>query len=104
MAGLPIEAEGGEVLKYMGDGLRRAETLEVPRPKPRGDGADSGAGRDTGPMHLLVDCTGLKLYGAGEWLVEKHGPKRRRSWRTARSGCPPTPGSRPSKPLCATAT
>ena len=60
---------------------RRAETLEVPRPKPRGDGADSGAGRDTGPMHLLVDSTGLKLYGAGEWLVEKHGTKRRRSWR-----------------------
>src|SRR5215212_7524599 len=58
---------------------RRAETLEVPRPKPRGDGADSGAGRDTGPMHLLVDSTGLKLYGAGEWLVEKHGTKRRRS-------------------------
>src|SRR4051812_17177161 len=60
---------------------RRAETLEVPRPKPRGDGAGGGAGRDTGPMHLLVDSTGLKLYGAGEWLVEKHGTKRRRSWR-----------------------
>jgi hypothetical protein len=24
-------------------------------------------------MHLLVDSTGLKLYGAGEWLVEKRG-------------------------------
>src|SRR3954464_6742387 len=47
---------------------RRAETLEVPRPKPRGDGAGGGAGRDTGPMHLLVDSTGLKLCGAGEWL------------------------------------
>src|SRR3954465_14963901 len=59
---------------------RRAETLEGPRPKPRGDGAESGAGRDTGPLHLLVDSTGLKLYGAGAWLVEKHGTKRRRSW------------------------
>src|SRR4051812_12642121 len=29
---------------------RRAETLEGPRPKPRGDGADSGAGRDPGPI------------------------------------------------------
>src|SRR4051794_2520795 len=65
---------------------RRAETLEVPRPKPRGDGAESGAGRDTGPMHLLVDSTGLKLYGAGEWLVEKHGTKRRRSWRKLHLG------------------
>ena len=26
-------------------------------------------------MHLLVDSTGLKLCGAGEWLVEKHGTK-----------------------------
>src|SRR5215212_699515 len=57
---------------------RRAETLEVPRPKPRGNGAGGG---DPGPMHLLVDSTGLKLYGAGEWLIEKHGTKRRRSWR-----------------------
>src|SRR4051812_20738249 len=65
---------------------RRAETLEGPRPKPRGDGAESGAGRDTGPMHLLVDSTGLKLYGAGEWLVEKHGTKRRRSWRKLHLG------------------
>src|SRR3954464_13520640 len=65
---------------------RRAETLEVPRPKPPGDGAESGARRDTGPMHLLVDSTGLKLYGAGEWLVEKHGTKRRRSWRKLHLG------------------
>ena len=31
------------------------------------------------PVHLLVDSTGLKLCGAGEWLVEKHGTSRRRS-------------------------
>jgi hypothetical protein len=49
---------------------RRAETLEVPRPR---------AG--SAPMHLLVDGTGLKLCGPGEWLIEKHGTKRRRAWR-----------------------
>src|SRR3954462_8440099 len=68
---------------------RRAETLEVPRPKPRGAGADNAAGGADGgaePMHLLVDSTGLKLYGAGEWLVEKHGAKRRRSWRKMHLG------------------
>src|SRR3954451_24424650 len=65
---------------------RQAETLEVPRPKPRGDGAGGGAGRDTGPMHLLVDSTGLKLCGAGEWLVEKHGTRKRRSWRKVHLG------------------
>src|SRR4051794_18766324 len=49
---------------------RQAETLEVPRPK---------AGR--APLHLLVDSTGLKLCGPGEWLAEKYGTKRRRAWR-----------------------
>src|SRR4051812_33335935 len=33
------------------------------------------------PVHLLVDSTGLKLCGPGEWLVEKHGTKGCRSWR-----------------------
>ena len=32
------------------------------------------------PYHLLVDSTGLKLCGAGEWLVEKHGT-RGELWR-----------------------
>src|SRR5829696_4770497 len=49
---------------------RRAETLEVPRPK---------AG--SAPVHLLVDSTGLRFCGPGEWLAEKHGTKRRRAWR-----------------------
>ena len=56
---------------------RRAETLAVPRPQPRKDGE---------PLHLLVDSTGLKLCGAGEWLVEKHGAKTRRSWRKLHIG------------------
>jgi hypothetical protein len=47
---------------------RRAATLEVLRPK---------AGSE--PMHLLVDSTGLRLCGPGEWLAEKHGTKRRRA-------------------------
>src|SRR5438874_7354907 len=37
-------------------------------------------------LHLLVDSTGLKLSGAGEWLVEKHGTSRRRSWRKLHIG------------------
>jgi len=49
---------------------RRAETLKVARPQ---------AG--SAPVHLLVDSTGLRLCGPGEWLVEKHGTKRRRAWR-----------------------
>ncbi len=49
---------------------RRSKTLEMPPLRRSG----------TGPLHLLVDSTGLKLGGAGEWLVEKHGMSRRRSW------------------------
>ena len=41
---------------------------------------------DSKPLHLLVDSTGLKLCGAAEWLVEKHGNKRRRSWRKLHIG------------------
>ena len=47
---------------------RRAGTVEVPRCR-------TGSGADNEPLHLLVDSTGLKLCGAGEWLVEKHGTK-----------------------------
>lgn len=54
---------------------RRAETLEVPRPR-------SGSA----PVHLIVDSTGLKLCGAGEWLIEKHGTRTRRSWRKLHLG------------------
>jgi hypothetical protein len=49
---------------------RRADTLEVARPR---------RGRE--PVHLLVDSTGLRLCGPGEWLAEKHGTRRRRAWR-----------------------
>jgi hypothetical protein len=55
---------------------RRAETLEIPKPCP-----SSGA-----PLHLLVDSTGLRPCGPGEWLVEKHGTRTRRSWRKLHIG------------------
>jgi Transposase DDE domain len=55
---------------------RRAKTLEV-TPLRR---------TSSGPLHLLVDSTGLKPGGAGEWLVEKHGTSRRRSWRKLHIG------------------
>ncbi len=54
---------------------RRGETLPLSRPRP-----------DDEPVHLLVDSTGLKLYGPGEWLVEKHAAKVRRCWRKLHIG------------------
>jgi hypothetical protein len=56
---------------------RRATTLEAPHPQPRRNGE---------PLYLLVDSTGLRLCGTGEWLLEKHGTKTRRSWRKLHIG------------------
>jgi hypothetical protein len=53
---------------------RRGETLPVSRPR---------AGSEA--VHL-VDSTGLKLCGPGEWLVEKHAAKVRRCWRKLHIG------------------
>lgn len=55
---------------------------------PGGDagGAAFTARTGTEPLHLLVDSTGLKLCGSGEWLVEQHGTKTRRSWRKLHIG------------------
>src|SRR3954466_7882740 len=45
---------------------RRAETVEVPQPRSV---SRSDHGREAEAVHLLVDSTGLKLCGAGEWLI-----------------------------------
>jgi hypothetical protein len=87
------QAEGliGSVIGLLGLDLRvpdhttlsrRAATLEVPRPQRPSSGADGEAA----PLHLLVDSTGVKLCGPGEWLVEKHGTRTRRSWRKLHLG------------------
>jgi hypothetical protein len=71
----------GSILHLLGLGLavpdhstlsRRAEMRDVVQPRIR-------AG--VGSLHLLVDSTGLRLCGPGDWLLEKHGSRRRRSWR-----------------------
>ncbi|HYR05527.1 MAG TPA: IS5 family transposase [Gallionella sp.] len=33
------------------------------------------------PRHLVIDSTGLKVYGEGEWPVRQHGASQRRTWR-----------------------
>jgi hypothetical protein len=37
--------------------------------------------RTAEPVHVVIDSTGLKVYGAGEWQREKHGARSRRTWR-----------------------
>ncbi len=34
-----------------------------------------------GPLHVVIDSMGLKIYGADEWLADKHGQRARRGWR-----------------------
>lgn len=39
-----------------------------------------------GPLHLLVDSTGIKAEGEGEWNARKHGGPKRRLWRKIHIG------------------
>lgn len=39
-----------------------------------------------GPLHLLIDSTGIKAEGEGEWHVRKHGGPNRRLWRKIHLG------------------
>src|SRR3954447_11079575 len=48
---------------------RRAKTVRITLPR-----------QATGPLYLVVDSTGLKVYGEGEWKVRQHGYSRRRTW------------------------
>ena len=70
--GIVIEVPDFSTLSRRGNGL----ALQT---KPK---ADSQAG-----IHLVVDSTGLKIFGEGEWLEQKHKTKRkRRSWRKLHLG------------------
>ena len=48
---------------------RRAKSLQITLPKEA-----------AGPLHLVIDSTGLKVYGEGEWKVRQHGYSKRRTW------------------------
>ena len=58
---------------------RRQGALAVGLPKKQPD-------RPANPMHLVVDSTGLKVYGEGEWKVRQHGWTKRRTWRKLHVG------------------
>ncbi|MEL6502368.1 MAG: IS5 family transposase [Cyanobacteria bacterium J06623_1] len=38
------------------------------------------------PRHLVVDSTGVKVYGEGEWKTRQHGISQRRTWRKLHLG------------------
>jgi len=45
-----------------------------------------GAQPTTTGLHLLVDSTGIKMLGEGEWKTKKHGADYRRQWRKVHLG------------------
>jgi len=55
---------------------RRQKTLQV----------TIGAMPTTTGLHLLVDSTGIKMLGEGEWKTKKHGAEYRRQWRKVHLG------------------
>jgi len=40
----------------------------------------------SGPVHLVLDSSGFKVYGEGEWKVRQHGWSKRRTWRKLHLG------------------
>lgn len=85
---LPLrQAEGfvGSVIAQMGLDLRVPDYSTCARRQaalpvelsPRSQG---------GSIHLVVDATGLKVYGEGEWTVRQHGVRHRRTWRKLHLG------------------
>jgi Transposase DDE domain len=45
-----------------------------------------GGRASSGGLHLLVDSTGIKMTGEGEWKTRKHGASYRRQWRKVHLG------------------
>jgi len=60
---------------------KRGATLKVSLPKKR-----------NGSLNIVLDSTGLKIYGEGEWKVRKHGYSKRRTWRKLHLGGNPETG------------
>lgn len=74
-----VEGFGNSLMQLMGLGLaipdhtslsRRARRLNVVIP----------CRTHAAPLHIVIDSTGLKVYGEGEWKVRQHGVSKRRTW------------------------
>jgi len=61
---------------------RRCATLEVALPRHQAGAA----------MHMVVDSTGVKVFGEGEWKVRQHGYTKRRTWRKLHLGADESSG------------
>jgi len=55
---------------------KRRQRLRVPLPQYQ----------EHTPVHLVVDATGFKVFGEGEWKVRQHGWSKHRTWRKLHLG------------------
>src|SRR3990172_7429238 len=60
---------------------RRSKTVKVNLPK-----------KTKQSLNIVMDSTGLKIYGEGEWKVRMHGVSKRRTWRKVHVGANPDDG------------
>ncbi len=60
---------------------KRGKRLKVKLPRKTGES-----------LNLVLDSTGLKIYGEGEWKVRKHGYSKHRTWRKLHLGANPENG------------
>lgn len=60
---------------------KRGKDLKVKLPK-----------KTSQSLNIVMDSTGLKIYGEGEWKVRMHGVSKRRTWRKLHIGVNPDDG------------
>jgi hypothetical protein len=72
------------VVELLGCELAVSDHTTVSRRAARLDSITRSA-LPQGPLHVLIDSTGLTVYGAGQWQMEKHG-RSRRTWRKLHLG------------------
>jgi IS5 family transposase len=80
---LPLRATQGllrSLVALLGGGVSVPHYSTLCRRRPALS-VDLSAPAVTGPLHLVVDGTGLKVFGDGEWKVRQHGVSKRRTWR-----------------------
>lgn len=81
-----VEGFVSSLIRLMGLNLRTPDHTTLSR---RGKAVEVPAiGRKhDGPLHLVIDSTGLKILGGGEWHAHKHGlSNKRRKWRKLHLG------------------
>jgi hypothetical protein len=85
---LPLRATEGFVRSVLGLLGLPLDTPDHSTFSRRGQTLTARIGRSASVQarHMVIDATGLKVYGEGEWQVRQHGVGKRRTWRKLHLG------------------